>query len=348
MQKIFVFLLPIFIVFFPLKIYSNTAMPGFYDIGGSGAFVPFFEKDSIYLDKIQMQSEKITIFLSQGFAVVKGEYYMKNLTHEDIILNTGYPINSQYMSDNYHMTPYSMQLQDLYELRVWVNDESIKTQKLADKEDIAYKIKNVRDLENWYIWESIFKAQSITKITVYFIVNTNEATLLEGYAEDKEHNGFTYILESGRAWAKNIEKGRVYIRLGADIEVSDIIGISPLKKFMSNNQKDLIYDFENLEPNAMNNIIIRYDNQNKDFDFDEIIQDAEKYYQKLDKLSQTEISTEGFIILKANNFEVKETFMDRFIRSISLNPIVFLLMTIIVIAFIIFIFMFIRKIRRKR
>lgn len=313
MKKILAsFLLIPLIVCFPLKTSPNAAMPGFYNTGGSGSFVPFFKKDSEYLDKIQMQSEEITIFLERGFAVVKGEYHMKNLTNEDITLQTGYPINSQYV----HSQPYSVQFDDLYKLEVLVDGKKVKTKKIEEEQEGVYKASKLKYLDNWYTWQSIFKAKTTTHLTVYFIVNTNEAILRSGYNVDR-HNGFTYILESGRAWAKDIEKGRVYIKLGEKIKVSDVLGISPIKKCLTDNKKQIIYDFENLEPDSSSNIIIRYDKKDKNFDFEKITKKAKQFYKKLDELSQKNISSKNFKVLKAHDFEVKDKDGNSFFIGIS-------------------------------
>ena len=82
MRKFFVVLF--FLICSTSKIFANAAAPGFYNNGGSSDFIPFFASDSSYLDKIQMQSEQITVLLYPNFAVVRGEYNMLNLSNKEI------------------------------------------------------------------------------------------------------------------------------------------------------------------------------------------------------------------------------------------------------------------------
>ena len=79
MRKFFVVLF--FLICSTSKIFANAAAPGFYNNGGSSDFIPFFASDSLYLDKLQMQSEQITVLLYPNFAVVRGEYNMLSLIH---------------------------------------------------------------------------------------------------------------------------------------------------------------------------------------------------------------------------------------------------------------------------
>src|SRR5205085_12004918 len=82
------------------------------------------------------------------------------------------------------------------------------------------------ETDNWYTWENSFPPQDSTHITVYFIVNTNNTTVREGYNTD-ERNGFIYILETGATWKQPIREGEIKIQLMNDLELEDIEGISP-------------------------------------------------------------------------------------------------------------------------
>ena len=295
-KKISILLISLFLM-------ANAAMPGFWNVGGGGAFIPYFEKDSVYLDKVQMESELITIMLYKGFAVVKGEYYMKNLSKDSIILNTGYPINSVYQDK----TVYSVHFDDLYNLKVFVDDKKVTNKRLGNDSTITVsRPKYLHDQSNWYVWESLFKADTISKITVYFMVNTNDGILREGYSRDY-HNGFTYILESGKAWANKIDKGRIFIQLNDGLKISDITGILPKSQFKADEKEGkLIYDFQNLEPDSSSNILIRYGKRDERFDFEAVEKKSDQYYAEIDKIKAADISTAGYKVLEANDFEVHD------------------------------------------
>ena len=263
---------------------ANAGMPGFWDVGAGANFIPFFAKDSVHLGKVQMQSELVMVLLYPGFAVVKGEYYMHNLSTQEIQMTTGYPINSAFM--NKAMT--SVHMADLYDLKVKVNGKTVTVKRASSTNVAAYQDKALDQVDNWYIWEATYAPEAITKIEVYFLVNTNQAQLREGYNADY-HNGFSYLLESGRAWAKSIEKGRIYVQLMDTLKVKSVRGIYPFKTFKTDGNKQMIYDFTNLEPNETNNIVIRYADQLSKFNFEKIRQQASVYYKKIDALDSEKI-----------------------------------------------------------
>lgn len=284
---------------FATKSIANAGMPGFWDVGAGGNFIPFFAKDSVHLGKVQMQSELVTIMLYPGFAVVKGEYFMQNLTDKAITMTTGYPINSAFM--NKAMT--SVHMSDLYGLRVKVNGKKIIVKRASSGNVEAYQDKALDQVENWYIWEAAYAPKTVTKIEVYFLVNTNEAQLREGYNADF-HNGFSYLLESGRAWAKNIEKGRIYVQLMDTLQVQSIRGVYPFKTFKTDGKQRLVYDFANLEPNENHNIVIRYADQLNKFNFENIKKKNEFYYKKIDELKGDQIDTKQWKVLTAADFKI--------------------------------------------
>ncbi len=272
------------VVGFSTKSVANAGMPGFWEVGAGVNFIPFFAKDSVHLGKVQMQSELVMVMLYPGFAVVKGEYRMRNLTNESIQMTTGYPINSAFM--NKAMT--SVHMGDLYGLQVKVNGQAITVKRASSTNITAYNDKALDQVDNWYIWEATYAPQSITKIEVYFLVNTNRAQLREGYNADY-HNGFGYLLESGQAWAKKIEQGRIYVQLMDTLKVSTVRGVYPFKTFKTDGKTRMVYDFANLEPNETNNIVIRYADRLSKFDFEKVKQQATTYFKKIDALNQKEI-----------------------------------------------------------
>lgn len=283
---------------------SNAAMPGFFNVGGSGAFVPLYQEDSIHLEKIQMQEEEINILLYKGFAAVKGEYYMRNLSQDTVSLKTGYPINGLFENEQV----YAVYFRDLYQLKVLENDRLLSTNRprIDSLPSETTKLANLRDSDNWYTWQGNYAADTLTKITVYFMVNTNEARLREGYSGD-DHNGFTYILESGRAWAKNIEKGQIRIQLSDDLALSDLKGIAPVGQWKANEKtKQLLWEFSSKEPKSTDNVLVRYTEASEDFDFSKHEKKAEKYYQLLDDLSKQNTNLSDFKPFEAKDFEVHD------------------------------------------
>lgn len=287
------------VVCFQGKTQANAGMPGFWDVGAGINFIPFFAKDSVHLDKIQMQSELVTVMLYPGFAVVKGEYRMYNHSDAAINLTTGYPINSGFMNK----AAYSVQMSDLYGLQVKVNGKNAVVKRASSANVEAYQHKTLDHTDNWYIWEAAYASKKLTTLTVYFIVNTNTAQLREGYNADY-HNGFSYLLESGRAWAKNIGKGRIYVQLMDTLKVSSVQGVYPFKTFKTDGKQQMVYDFADLEPTEKSNVVIRYSKKLDNFDFNKVLRASSAYFKKIDALKGDALNTAQWKTVQAVDFKI--------------------------------------------
>jgi len=328
------------------SLFPNAAAPGFYNTGGSSEFIPFFTSDAVYLDKIQMQSELITVLLYPNFAVIRGEYNMLNLSDKEITFNTGYPINASFDNDLVSRISF----EDIYGLMVFADESEIPNEKLKGNDSSFAFDKNKRNLfNNWYVWKSVFKPNAITKLKVYFIVNTSNSMLRKGYSKDKD-NGFVYILESGKAWAKNIESGRINIQLMDGLKPTDIMGISPQNKFKINEDgTSLIYDFKNLEPEPADNVLIRYKKQDGSFDFNLVTSNPQKYYDEIDRIQPAAIFASAYKNFTADDFKVHGSFWDSAIGYLLIFGIIGVpvILVIIVVGLTIWIVMYRRKKKKQ-
>ena len=259
MKKLFLLL---FFCSYSLTCTSNAAQPGLWNTGNGSQFYPLFAEDSIHFGKIKMKKELVLINLYKGYAVVKGEYWMHNTTNQDISMTVGYPVNGDLPNDIVD----NIMFDRLYELKVLVNDEHINFSSTLDsnyqKSKTPLQQSAFRN-NDWYYWKTTFKAGSITKITVYFITDNSRAKLRKGYSSEKG-NAFSYILETGKAWAGNIDSGKVLIQLNDGLTLKNIRGVLP-DKTLKGNHTQLSFSFINLEPTPANNILIWYDGISYDF-----------------------------------------------------------------------------------
>lgn len=266
-QCTFVFLLAV-------PVFGNTAQPGFWGAGGTGTFSLLYPEDSSEYQKIQMVDELVTIKLFDGFAVVKGTYYMYNTTPDSVFIKAGYPINSIFESEIHHDRA-DIKFDELFQLRTTINNVPVRVLKdsIADSEYSYQK-------ENWYVWQNKFAPKDTTVIEVCFLVNTKSSVLM-GYARDQV-NGFIYLLECGSTWKQPIVHGRIQVLLDKSINLEDIKGTYPDTIFSWNEESRLLYfEFDNLSPTPNNNIIISHELKNDDFDFSGVVADADLYFDEL-------------------------------------------------------------------
>jgi hypothetical protein len=253
------FLLPIFIL-------GNAAMPGVWQTGFGGRFLPLIAADSSNYGKIQMQSEQVLIDLYNGFSVVKGTYYMYNAQDTAVEMFTGYPQHGDYSQD---MVRNIIIGDAPYNLKVLINGVEVASAAYNDSAISANSLSTTtvpvihasRNYQTWFLWKMKFAPKKITIITVYFLTNNSKAKLSHGYSRSAGH-AFGYVLESGKAWAGNIDTGNIFIRLMDGITLKSIAGILPDSTIKQANGK-LVYSFINKEPSPSDNLLIWY---NKEMD----------------------------------------------------------------------------------
>ncbi|PHN03533.1 hypothetical protein [Flavilitoribacter nigricans] len=270
---------------------GNAAQPGVWNAGGGG-FNLLFPEDSSAYRKIQMQREAITIQLYPGFAVVRGTYQMYNTTADSISIRVGYPVEGIYDSDQ-GMERNEITFDGLYRLKVLQDGRPRPV--IAEPVRSPQPQAQTFDNDNWYIWESVFPPRAVTEISVYFMVNTNDAKITAGYASDA-HNAFIYILESGRIWQQPIEKADFKIQLMDGLELEDIYGISRSIDFAAVPADALLFGSKkNFSPLPSDNLLINYGERVGSFDFAALVAESETYFAAVDELSSRRIAEQQLI-----------------------------------------------------
>ena len=283
----------IFIILFsfPIHILGNAAQPGFWGAGGTGTFSLLFPEDSLQYKKIQMVKENISVQLYRGYAVVRGKYWMYNATSESVTIKVGYPLNSSFNSEtefSHHLT--EIRFDSLYGLKAYANGEAV---------NILSEFMNTPGSEweskNWYVWNNTFASYDTTLITVYFIVNTNNTIIRKGYNKD-HNNGFIYLLETGATWKQPIVEGEIRIKLMNGLSLANIKGLSPDSIFVIDSKTGtLLTRFQNLSPTAKNNIIITYTENLDEFNFQNVLNNQNELFSRIDLFSSLQINESNFV-----------------------------------------------------
>lgn len=289
------------LLFLATNAFPNAAQPGFWNAGGTGTFSLLYPEDSAAYQKIQMVRELVTVQLYRGFAVVKGSYWMYNETADTVRIRTGYPLNASYSGESAnHYNREEIRFDSLYGLQARVEGlpAAIIATPLEDPEH-GY------GTENWYVWTTDFPPGDTTYIEVYFVVNTNDTQIIQGY-DREHHNGFIYLLETGSTWKQPIVEGEVRIQLMEDLAPEEISGVAPDSIFgLSSEGKILLTRFQNLSPTGDNNIVLAYGEKRENFDFSEALSRQSALYEAIDAFAATDLESRTFTsITFGDPFEV--------------------------------------------
>lgn len=270
------------LAFFPLLLLANIAQPGIYQAGGTQGFTLLHASDSAAFKQISMAKEEISILLYPGFAVVKGSYWMANTTDSVVTSHIGYPVNHIIQNDGTGGSTAEVWFPEFYGLKALLNGQQ---RSVVLDSSLRYAESSHYDRVDWYVWEASFAPQSQTLIEVYFIVNTNEAQILQGY--DKNYDQvFMYLLESGSVWKGPIGEGVVKMKGMDGVQLSiNQRGSTRLGMQFLEEDNLLFVQFNDLIPEPGDNIILRLDEKIEGFYFDSILADSISYYDAADSFA---------------------------------------------------------------
>lgn len=260
----------------PVGLQANVAQPGIYNAGGNGIFTPAFPQDSAAFQKIQMLREEVYVQVYPGFAVVKGCYWMLNTTDKRVQMNVGYPMNPQKGSDIGFRT-VGFQCDSLARLQVRIDGSKHPELRMQPDPDFG----------QWYVWDMDFAPKDTLLIEVFFIVNTNEAGVRQGY-NGKQLNGFVYVLETGATWKQPIRQGWVGLQLMDGLDFDDVDGLWPDSVFQVNAaQRMIVRSFQDLSPKPDDNLVLTYGKVLNGFDFKSVVSRADQLYTAVEAFSKS-------------------------------------------------------------
>lgn len=329
------------VVFAHANSFANSAQPGFWDAGGTGSFSLLYPEDSAAYKKVQMVNELVAIQLYPGYAVVKGTYWMHNTTNDSLSFKAGYPMYGHYTAETEHYSLMDISFDSLYSLKVRLDGDDVLE---YGKE---YRGANRWEANNWYVFQVHFAPMDTVMIEVYFILNTNNTTISQGYDRDNT-NGFIYLLETGATWKQPILQGEVRIQTMGGLSIDDIVGIAPDSVMqLDGATQTIVYIFNNLSPNHDSNVVIAYGEQIEDFDFAGVVSRSGELYEAVEALALQKPS----VSLKPIEFDnpfVVHSFSGGLIYGLFMAGAIFGPFILAVVVLLIVIWLTIRYIRKKK
>jgi hypothetical protein len=277
------------IIFCTSFLISNSAQPGVWNAGGSGSFTLLYPEDTIAYKKIQMKSESIYMQLHKGFATVKGNYFFKNTSKDTLRIKVGYPINNVFENISYNQYANQVVVDGLYKVKGLVNEKEIELFKKPNKEN-----------DNWYVWEITFPPNKITEFIVYFLVNTNNAKILEGYNSAKK-NAFIYLIETGSIWKSPIEKGNFYLQLKDNLSIEDVKVSTPTLLFFDKENSILKFSLSDYGKVPDQNFVITYSKTLDNFNFEEVTSKSNFYFKEINQFSDSKFNQSDFKEIELSN-----------------------------------------------
>ncbi len=229
-----------------------------------------------------MKSEDIFMQLHKGFATVKGNYYFKNTAKDTLKIKVGYPINNVFENLGHNKYANHVTVDGLYKIKGLINGKEATIFKKPNKEH-----------DNWYVWEVTFPPNKITEFTVYFLVNTNNAKITEGYNSNKK-NAFIYLIETGSLWKSPIETGNFYTQFKDDISIDDVKASSPTNLLFDKENSVLKFSLSNYGKTPDPNFVITYSETLENFNFEDITKKSESYFNEIDAFSNKSFNSINF------------------------------------------------------
>ena len=287
----------------PQIIWSNAAQPGIWNAGGT-TYTMLYPEDAASFKKVQMQRECIYIQLYKGFAVVKGTYVFKNTTAETLKFKMGYPVNGIYSGGETYLNQITLDSLSKFKIKAgnkWLN--------LLNEKHTNSNYPNINTFSsNWKVWQMQFLPHQTQNVTVYFIVNTNNAKIRKGYNVDKK-NAFIYLLESGNVWKGTIEKAQFYIQLMQGLKPENVDGLSSHFSFKFNKEHQIFAGNKyNFAPTPHDNLIITYNEYDKGFLFKNTVNHADYFFNTIDSISQIAFDSLTYDSIKIGSpYQVKNT-----------------------------------------
>ena len=209
---------------------------------------------------------------------------MVNTSKEKLSFKMGYPINGIYNGGEIDLN--QVQLDSLYKFKVKSNDKELSIDKAVFEDSDNVMVFNN---ENWLTWQMDFLPNQTNNVEVYFIVNTNQGQVTQGYNQ-KDTNTFIYLLESGSVWKQPIEKGNFIIELKDDLKLEDIDGISNHFNFKKHPTLNILFgNKNNFSPTPKDNLIITYFKTLESFNFEKVLANESQLFSTIDVLSIKEI-----------------------------------------------------------
>lgn len=285
---------------------ANASQSGVWNVGGT-VFTMLYPEDSLTFKKIQLQQERIYIQLYKGYAVVKGTYVFRNTAKVKLDFKMGYPINGMYAGGDIDLNQITFDSLSYFKVRTrsgWLS--LLKEAHPALNNDYR---KTIPSGDNWMVWRMVFRSKESQSVDVYFIVNTSDAGIRNGY-NSKRNNASIYLLESGSVWQPPIEKGSFYIQLMDGLTTDDIHGISQGFGFRYNETHGLFAGTKaHFAPTPKDNLVVTYHDRNQTFSFNRILAHSETLFSKIDDLSAETLDTLSYTDTKTGDpYGIKSTF----------------------------------------
>src|SRR5690606_31035382 len=298
------------------KALANASQPGVWNAGGT-VFRMLYPEDSLTFKKVQMQQERIYIQLYKGYVVVKGGYLFRNTTNEKLNFKMGYPVNGIYYGGGIDLNEVT--LDSLSSFKIKANDSWLPLLKENHPElNNDYK-SPVPSGDNWIVWQMTFAPEETQTVEVYFIVNTNNAQVRQGY-NTEQRNAFIYLLESGSVWKNPIEKGSFYVQLMDGLTAENVQGISQGFGFRYNETNKVYFGTKtNFSPTPKDNLVVTYYKHDENFSFKTVLSKSDSLFAEMDKWSSSPSESLTYTEIETGNpYKVKRTFLGSFPELLTL------------------------------
>ena len=210
-------------------------------------------------EKIQILDEVLNVRLGQEYAEVEVRYIMKNLSHDNVKVTFGFPVEEGVDKDLYQTANKSesnkvgkkTSLKYCRDYHIEMAGKSVDA-KFEEEKDGT---KDFKGISGWLISQAKFDKDEEKTVRIRFV--SDYPYSVESVSDDNWVSNFCfkYRLSTGACWAGSIHHGTVTL-IPSGIDSSELEIIKPANKFHKDGRK-WVWNFEELKPTRADDMEIQ-------------------------------------------------------------------------------------------
>lgn len=258
--------------------------PGIHSSGGLVSF-SFIEKRLFKPDTIELIDEKVWIQVYQGFAVVRAEYRIANLSDDTLEIDGWMPAHNCERAQSGFFGCCEICFHDSTQFAVYQDSEECEVLRVPRSMSESYS-----PVTKWNYWQNKISPNSETVVSIYSIVETCGSLIIDGWSQSNE-NILVYHNIPNSIPTFNSHPIMYVIQLMDNLNLDDVWGANPQVGYVDISNQLIIYHISpdsSLSPRQA--LILCHKQETSTCKFLSAINNSELYFEKIRKFSQSSLT----------------------------------------------------------